>query len=476
MTLRQLTIAFRVCGFLFLTFSAAMAGCGALDAAMGGHAAAAFVSSAILGGMLGAALWWGPPRSAEIQPRGVILSVCAAWLFVSLLSALPFALAMDISMVDALFEAASGLTTTGATVLTGLDRISPGVLFWRSLLQWLGGIGILAMGLVLLPTLGVGGMQISRMESSDVSEISKGQYRKYSRLILTIYLSLTILCAVAYNALGMAPFDAVNHAMTTLATGGYSTHDASFGHYADHDGLLIAGSIFMFLASLPFSLFVAVALMRGLDQVTIAQALLYVTIVMLLVVGCKEVSGLRDPDWISVIFNILSVLSTTGYASTDYQLWGGGVIVPFLLATFIGGCAGSTSGGVKVFRFIVLFDFVRTYLAKLIYPSIVSPAEVKLVKTTQAAQATVSYFTLFFLSLTLATAGLLAVGLDPVTAFTGSLTALSNVGPGFGPVIGPAGHFQSLPDLAKLVLTAAMIAGRLELLVVMALMHPVFWR
>lgn len=476
MILAQLPIVARVCGFLFLVLSGAMAFCAAVDAALGGSVVTDFLVSSLIVAMAGAALFYGPPKTGEVNTRGVILSVCVAWLLVSVVSAAPIALAIGVSPVDALFEAASGLTTTGATILSRLDTLSPGVLLWRSLLQWMGGVGILAMGLVLLPILGVGGMQASRMESSDVSDLSRGRYRQYTRAVLLIYIGLTLTCAAAYTAFGMPPFDAINHAMTTLATGGYSTHDASFGYYGHEKSLLLVAAFFMTLASLPFSLYAALALSLPIDWVTRAQTRLFLVVVAALSIGCALMAGWNAPSEADVVFNVISVLSTSGYASADYSTWGDGVMVVILIATFIGGCAGSTSGGAKVLRLIVLFEFVSTYLAKLTSPHIITRSEIRLTRDTQATQAAVSFLTLFLASLLLITLTLLATGLDALTSFSGALTALSNVGPGFGAIIGPAGNFEALPDAAKLALIAGMIIGRLEFVAVMAIAHPVFWR
>lgn len=476
MTMRPLRVGARVCGMLLIVIAGAMAVCAGVDEALGGRAALSFLIPAVLGGGVGVALFYGHGKPDAIDARGVIVAVCMGWTVISLFAAAPLALGLRLSLVDAVFEAASGLTTTGATVLTGLDRISPGLLFWRSLLQWLGGIGILAMGLVLLPSLGIGGMQISKAESSDISDLSRrAGYRTYSAAVLAVYLGLTFACAVTYRMLGMEPFEAINHAFTTLATGGFSTHDASFGFYADNHALLAAATLFMLLASLPFSLYVAVALHRSLDSISQAQIYLFLALVAFFVAICELFSEV-SPPFIHVAFNVASVISTTGYASEDYLRWGDAAVVALLLATFVGGCAGSTSGGFKVYRLIVIFEFLKAYLARLATPHIVTASDVALQRSGDRTLAVIAFITLFFLSFILLTVGLLATGLDAVTAFSGALTTLSNVGPGVGGVIGPVGNFQPLPDAAKALLTIGMIIGRLELLAVAALLHPGFWR
>lgn len=476
MIARAIRAALRVCGLLLIVIAAAMLLCAGVDTALEGVAGLSFLFPAVFGGALGVALHFGLSRNDAIDAHAVILSVCLAWTVICLFAAAPLAIGLRLSLVDAVFEASSGLTTTGATVLTGLDAISPGLLLWRSLLQWLGGIGILAMGLVLLPSLGIGGMQISRAESSDVSDLARRErYRTYSAIVLAAYLILSMLCAVAYRLLGMEAFEAINHAMTTIATGGFSTHDASFGFYAGNHALLWAATFFMLAASLPFSIYVAVSLGRSLDATSRAQAILFLTLALFFVLICELISEV-SPPFIHVAFNVASVISTSGYASLDYLQWGDAAVVALLLGTFVGGCAGSTSGGFKVYRLIVIFDFLRAYLARLATPHVVTRSDALLHKSGDRTLAVIAFLALFFICLVLLTLGLLWTGVDASTAFSGALTTLTNVGPGVGEVIGPAGNFQSLPDAAKILLTIGMILGRLELLAVAALLHPGFWR
>jgi trk system potassium uptake protein TrkH len=337
-----------------------MAAIGFMDAANGVAdwsdlpAAAGLVLT--LGGLVALATYAPPPPTARFG----FLLVVSLWFTAPLAGAAPF-LVHGLSLTDAVFESVSGLTTTGSTVMVGLDAETRGILLWRSLLQWIGGIGILALGLVLLPYLRIGGMQLFSKESSDRSDKPLPRFASFGRTLLAIYVLATVLCALAYSAVGMSAFDAVNHAMTTLSTGGYSTYDASMGHF-EGVGPLWVGSLFMMVGALPFSLYVAALVGRRavtLDpQVRVLIAIVAAASLSLMI--ARE-GGFESRAAAEAVFNVISVITTTGFAASDYGTWGPYAVALFFLLTFLGGCAGSTSGAIKTYRLIVVAALLRAH-------------------------------------------------------------------------------------------------------------------
>lgn len=411
--------------------------------------------------------------------RQSILFVNALWVSVSFFASLPLYLSsLHLSFADAVFETVSGLTTTGSTILTGLDNLAPGLLFWRSMLQWIGGLGIVAIGVTLLPSLGFGGQKLFYLESSEQNANPFPRIRQFAARIVFVYVGLTLGCAVAYFVLGMTGFEALNHSMTTVSTGGFSTSDESIGHFHSL-GILLVASLFMFIGGLPFLYLVR---FFSPDRPEDPQIELYVKGVLaatLVVYLAKEI--LRPDagfdDLVLSLFNVISIVTTTGYAAGDYQLWGPLFWVIFLGLTFFGACSGSTSGGLKQFRFVVAWTVIKQAVAKGVHPNRVQPSRYgNQGLSNEVASATLSLIFLFF-----ATFGLFAIllefsGLDFITSISASATALANVGPGLGEVIGPAGNFTSLPVVDKWLLSVEMILGRLEILSGYALLMPAFWR
>ncbi|MBO0662631.1 TrkH family potassium uptake protein [Jiella sp. MQZ9-1] len=417
----------------------------------------------------------------EFTQKLGFLMVTTVWIVACVIGALPlYFSSVKITFAGAFFESMSGLTTTGSTVISGLDSLPRGILLWRSLLQWLGGIGIIGMVLLILPSLQAGGLTLFHMESSDKSDKVLPRVNQLTGGLIAAYVTLTLLCAITYTALGMSFFDATNHAMTTLATGGYSTHDASMGYF-DSNPLLIASTVFMVLAALPFVVYVRAFLPRRFQLWRDPQILVFIMICAVLSFAIAVTRRIfNDTPFgealISSAFNLVSVITTTGYASEDYTLWSNAAIGIFFLAMFLGGCAGSTAGGIKANRLVILFLVVRAGFRKLVRPH----AVIRLKYgnddiSDQTIQTVTIFFFLFFGTLLTGTVLLTMFGLDLITAFSGTLTALSNVGPGFGQIIGPAGNFSSLPDSALWVLSAAMLLGRLELVTVLILLFPSVW-
>lgn len=403
------------------------------------------------------------------------------WLMAVVVAALPFLFgSLRLSPADAIFEAVSGLTTSGGTVLSGLDTMPRGILLWRSLLHWVGGIGIIAIGLLLMPFLRVGGMQIFRMESSTKGDSPTPRFAEFTLILGMIYLGLTLACTAAFLLAGMDMFTAINEAMSTVSTGGFATKDSSFGSYSPQ--ILIVTMVFMILGALPFIAFVRAFVLRDIrrayePQIPVLLAILFI-LSALATFGLIVFEG--EPAATSILhgtFNVVSIVTTTGFASDDYMDWGPHAVGLFLLATILGGAAGSTSGGLKTYRLIVMYQTVRTAIRSLIFPNGMFVVRYGGTVVPEETIKAVSIFIATFFAVLFVVSTLLAMlGLDIVTAFSGALTALTNVGPGLGPIIGPAGNFSSLPDAAKWILSLTMVLGRLEILTVIVLFGRGFWR
>ena len=420
--------------------------------------------------------------SMRLTVRQTFLLTTAVWILMAGFAALPFSFAeLEMSYTDAFFESMSGLTTTGSTVIVGLDNAPPGILLWRALLQWLGGIGIIVMAIAILPMLGVGGMQLFRTESSDQSEKALPRATQMSAVIAVIYLVLTLAAAIAYWSAGMTPFEAVCHAMTTIATAGFSTSDASIGHFQS-PAIEWTATLFMIIGSIPFMLyFLFVSGRRGaLWRDAQVRWFLGFLLLAVIVIICW-LWLIRDMAPLTAIryaaFNTVSVITGTGYASTDYGAWGGFAVTFLMFVMIIGGCSGSTTGGIKVFRFQMLHSMIMVQIRRLLQPHGVFVAHYNRKPIPDAvADAVMSFFFLFGLTYGLVAIILAALGLDFMTAMSGTASALANVGPGLGDIIGPAGTYAPLPDAAKWMLSIAMLLGRLEFLTIMALFTSRFWQ
>lgn len=442
-----------------------------------------FLLSSAICIFLGGILFLGHrDKVARISVREGFFLTTFTWVFMSVLGALPFELtSTHLSLTDSVFESISGITTTGATVLSDLDHHSRGILLWRSILQWLGGIGIVAFAIILLPFLKVGGMQLFRTESSDRSEKMMSKDKNIIFSIVLAYVLLTVFCMIAYYFEGMSGFDALNHALTTLSTGGFSTHDKSFGYFESHV-MQITGAIFMLLGGIPFVLYVKMMnkgdfnILKD-DQVKVYLGILaFVTIAMMLYLVLHNHLG-WEPAFTKSFFNVVSVVTTTGYATEDYTLWGMFPIAIFFFITYLGGCAGSTSGGAKTMRLIVGYQVFKAQIKKLVYPNAVCCTKYQNKQLDMSTiQSTLVFGALFVFINVILTFGLAFQGLDIETAFSGAATAMANVGPGIGHMIGPAGNFAALPDGAKWILDIGMLLGRLEIMTVLVLLAPAYWR
>ncbi len=447
-----------------------------------GNTSAFFYSGLIC--LLSGALFWllgRKKKTTTLVTRQMFLITGGTWFVLPFFASLPFLLnSTGISFTDAIFETVSGITTTGSTVLINLNRMAQDILLWRSILQWLGGVGIICMAVAILPFLKIGGMRLFQTESSHWSDDNAPRAQLLVKFIIIVYIVLTVVCAGAYVVSGMGWLDALNHAMATMSTGGFATVDESFINRSLFTQWV--GVVFMLLASIPFVLYVY--LLSGKHKLVardyqIRGLLLIVTAITLAMTAARYFSGEEDLFYLltTSAFNITSVISTTGFASADYTQWGSFCIVLFFFATFIGGCSGSTTGGIKIFRLQIYFILFREQLKRAVHPRSASALKYNnQIIGDSTIIALSAYIFVLISSLVIITLGLSLTGLDLVTSLTGAATALMNVGPGLGDVIGPVGNFSSLADPAKWLLSAGMILGRLEFLTILILLTPSYWR
>ncbi|MDC0433325.1 TrkH family potassium uptake protein [Pelagibacteraceae bacterium] len=422
-------------------------------------------------------------KEFKLNLRQTFLFSTLAWLMVAIFGSLPFLLsANEFTISEAFFESMSGITTTGATIISDLDNSPKSILLWRAIMQWLGGIGIVVMAITILPLLKVGGMQLFKMEGPDTTEKILPRTIEVAAIIISTYVVLTFLCGLFYWLFGMTIFDSVCHAMTTIATGGFSTHNDSIGFFKNSNIEIIA-SLFIILGSIPFisylkfsqgnrKIFFNDVQIKGLIYLLIIST----TIMFLYLLFINFESSLIDKIRISS-FNVISILSGTGYVTDDFGLWGKFSLVFFLFLMFIGGCAGSTACGIKIFRLQMLLIFLKDQIKKLIYPNSVIITKYNNQKISDDFMKSVIIFIFTFLFIFLFIAMLLSIsGLDFITSISGAASSISNVGPGLGEMIGPNGNYKALPDLSKWILAAGMLLGRLELFAVLVLFFPSFWR
>ena len=418
---------------------------------------------------------------AGLSLRQTFLLTTGVWLALPVFGALPFLIgATEARFVDAFFEAMSGLTTTGSTVFSGLDDLPRGLLLWRAILQWYGGIGIIVVAMVFLPELRVGGMQIFRTEGFDTMGKILPRATEIASRVAVVYVGLTIACTTAYFALGMDGFDAICHAMTTIATGGFANSDQSFGAYPP--ATAYAAILFMALAALPFVRYVqlisggSLAILRDSQVRAFIATLALIGAVMLLYQVAADDRPF-EPALRAAFFNVTSLLTGTGYASEDYMAWGAFAATALYFVGFIGGCAGSTACSIKIFRYQLLFASVRAQVQRIHSPSgMFAPRYEGRPVGEDVVNSVMAFFVLFIVSLGVLSVLLAMTGLDFVTATSGAAATLANIGPGLGPEIGPAGNFGGLNDAAKWLMSAAMLIGRLELLAVYVLFTAAFWR
>ena len=422
-------------------------------------------------------------KEFKLNLKQTFLFSSLAWFSVACFGSLPFLLStQEFTLSEAFFESMSGITTTGATIISNLDETPKSILLWRAIMQWLGGIGIVVMAITILPLLKVGGMQLFKMEGPDTTEKILPRTIEVAAIIISTYVILTFLCSFFYWIFGMSFFDSISHAMTTIATGGFSTHNESIGFFKNPNIEIIA-SVFIILGSIPFisylkfiqgnkKVFFQDVQIRGL----IYLLLISITIMFFYLIFINYESNVFEKIRISS-FNVISILSGTGYVTDDFGLWGKFSLIFFLFLMFIGGCAGSTACGIKIFRLQMLLLFLKNQIKKIVSPNCVILIKYNNHRISDEFIKSVIIFIFTFLFIFLIIAMLLSIsGLDFITSISGAASSISNVGPGLGDLIGPNGNYKNIPDLSKWILSAGMLLGRLELFAVLVLFFPSFWR
>ena len=416
----------------------------------------------------------------KLSLQQAFLLTALSWLSIAIFGSLPLIFSeVNFSFTNAFFESMSGITTTGSTIIPNLEQMPKAILLWRAILQWLGGIGIIVMAITLMPIMNVGGMQLFKISNSDSSEKILPKSKEIALRLIYIYSSLTALCAISYKILGMDTFDSITHSMTTIATGGFSNYNESIGFFNSFS-IEISAMIFIILGSLPFIAYIK--FLNGdrkifFSDIQIRTFLKIILISILILSIYLFFDKSSELNLRTVLFNVISILTGTGYVNAQFDNWGGFPLIIFIGLMFIGGCAGSTTCGIKIFRFQILYSFVLNQLKKIIYPKGVfvlkynqSPVDDKF--TASIISFIYMYLVIFFTI----TALLSLTGLDFITSISGAATSISNVGPGLGSTIGPNGNFSSLPNISKWILSFGMILGRLELFAILVLFLPSFWR
>ena len=418
----------------------------------------------------------------KISTKEAFIITVLSWILLAFLSAIPFIYTeVNLSLVDALFESMSGITTTGSTVINDIDYLPKGILIWRAMLQWFGGIGIVVIALIILPFLRVGGMQLFHLEGDDPYEKFLPKISSVISKIIILYFFLTIILTILYYFYGMNFFDALAHSFTTISTGGFSTHDQSFAYFQSSSILLIA-VIFMIIGSMPFLVLAQTSIKNIFatikdHQVRVFLLILLLSISVIYLFASKYIDGNIFEKIVSISFNTISIISGTGYVSDNFEDWGNYASVLFLILMFIGGCAGSTTGGLKVFRFQILFKYLSLHFKKMLQPHAVIAGYFNNKSIPESTyESVMSFFFLYIFTFASSALLLSFSGLDFLTCISGAASAISNVGPGLGDTIGPDGNYSSLNNYSKIILTTTMLLGRLEMLTILILFFPFFWR
>ena len=418
----------------------------------------------------------------KLNLQQAFLLTSLSWLSIAIFGSLPFVFSsLQLSITDSLFESMSGITTTGSTIIINLNDSPKGILLWRALLQWLGGIGIIVMAITLMPIMNVGGMQLFKISSNDTSEKILPKSKEIALSLILIYSGLTFICSIFYKIFGMNYFDSITHAMTTIATGGFSNYNESIGYF-NSATIEITAIIFIILGSIPFIAYIK--FLNGNKRIFISDSqirtfikIIIISIIILFFYLAFQNKNLSEINLRSISFNVVSILTGTGYVTQQFDNWGSFSLIFFLILMFIGGCAGSTACGIKIFRVQILYLFLVNQLKKIIYPR-----GIFFIKydgnnvDDKFMSSIISFIYLYIIIFFFITALLSLSGLDFVTSISAAATSISNVGPGLGTIIGPNGNFSQLPDFSKWVLSFGMILGRLELFAILVLFLPSFWQ
>ncbi|MDA9071938.1 TrkH family potassium uptake protein [Candidatus Pelagibacter sp.] len=418
----------------------------------------------------------------KLNLQQAFLLTALSWISIAIFGSLPFIFSnLELSITDSFFESMSGITTTGSTIIPNLEIAPKSILLWRAMLQWLGGIGIIVMAITLMPIMNVGGMQLFKISSNDSSEKLLPKSKEISLRLIYVYLSLTTLCAVTYKIFGMSFFDSITHSMTTIATGGFSNYNDSIGYFNSLP-IEISAMIFIIMGSLPFIVYIK--FLNGNRKIFTSDVqiksfikIIIFSIFLLSIYSFFQNKDLSEINIRAIFFNVISILTGTGYVTGKFDGWGDFPLIFFLTLMFIGGCAGSTTCGIKIFRIQILYLFISSQLKKIIYPKGIFL--IKYDKNTvdnKFMASIISFIFLYLVIFFLITAFLSLSGLDFVTSISGAATSISNVGPGLGSTIGPSANFSDLPEISKWILSLGMILGRLELFAILVLFLPSFWR
>ena len=419
-------------------------------------------------------------KKINIQQAFVLTAL--SWLSIAIFGSLPFIFSdINLSVTDAFFESMSGITTTGSTIINNLDDSPKGILFWRAMLQWLGGIGIIVMAITLMPIMNVGGMQLFKISSNDKNEKILPKTKEISIRLIYIYLSLTFTCSIIYKLCGMSFFDSFTHAMTTIATGGFSNYNESIGYF-NNFYIELTSIIFILSGSIPFLAYLKFIngdrnILFSDTQIKSFFKIILFSIAILFFYLAIVNRSFTDISLMSVSFNVISILTGTGYVTENFSNWGNFPLLFFLILMFIGGCAGSTTCGIKIFRVQILYQFFSNQIKKIVFPhGIFNTKYEKQNIDEKFMSSVITFIYLYILIFFISTALLSLTGLDFVTSISAAATSISNVGPGLGDLIGPNGNFSSLSDYSKWILSLTMILGRLELFAILVLFLPSFWR
>jgi trk system potassium uptake protein TrkH len=421
-------------------------------------------------------------QNKQLNLQHAFLLTALSWVSVALFGSLPFIFSnLNLTITDSFFESMSGITTTGSTIITDLDSAPKAILLWRAILQWLGGIGIIVMAITLMPIMNVGGMQLFKVSNSDTSEKILPKTKEISIRLIIIYLVLTFLCALFYKVFGMKYFDSLTHSMTTIATGGFSNYNESIGYF-NSINIEITSMIFIILGSIPFIAYIK--FLSGKKKIFFTDTqissfikIIFFSILFLFFYLTIFYKGFSEVSLRSITFNVISILTGTGYVTQNFDNWGSFPLIYFLALMFIGGCAGSTTCGIKIFRIQILYSFLKSQLKKIIYPRGIFIIKYDNNNVDEKFMASIISFIYLYIIIFFIIAALLSLtGLDFTTSISGAATSISNVGPGLGELIGPNGNFSQLPDFSKWVLSFGMILGRLELFAILVLFLPSFWQ
>jgi len=470
-------------GLLLCTLSAFMLIPGFVDYILGDEDWAAFLVSSFITLFVGAGLYLSSRENnpEHLELRQAFLLTNSAWISISLFGSLPFLFSnLNLNFIDAFFESTSGITTTGSTIIPNLEQVSYGILLWRALLQWLGGIGIIVMAIAILPMLSIGGMQLFKTESYETPDKIIPRAAIFASGISIVYIGLTSTWAFMLWLAGMPIFDSITHAMTTLATGGYSTKSESLGAFnsVNIEMIIVLG---MIVGSLPFIHYLSI-LKNGWKNLINDQQVKWFLLILFFLISIVTfnlyINGQNFFSSLRVsIFNVVSIVTGTGFGTDDFSQWGGFATTLLLILMFMGGCAGSTTCGLRMARIQVLIANAKTQVLKLLTPhAVIIPYYNKKPIPESVTESVMGFFFLYILVFIIISCLLGSLGLDFMTSLSGAASAIGNVGPGLGEMIGPNGTYAEIPNLGKLILCLGMILGRLEIFAILVMFTASFWK